>query len=415
MVKNRSSLIELMTKPIKILILGASNDQIKLIKMAKQLGYYVVDCDFTLTNPGLPFVDKHYQINYLDKDKVLKIAISEQVDGIISNSEQAMPIVAYVSEKLLLPGNSVDSVNMLADKTRFRTLQKKIGVYSPKHYEVASCEAAIDRIKVMKLPVLIKACECSASRGIYKVDKFDECYIKDAFGESAKLSWNGKVSIEEFVTMPSLTTYEGDIFVIDDDIIWDGIFYTQRSSKVPMIPMTYSGPLNVNDKFFDSIKDVFSRIFKSVGIRLGQYNVELYFTDKNEPFVIEINTRQGGRNLPEFIEQFSSVNLTKLLVSTCVGEKSYYEEYKNQECKTKCISHHLIFPHENGIFAGIYIDSEIENYVISKVINVGLGDELEESRNGTGLIGFIDFEFPNSEIRNKYAFCIEDYVYVMYL
>ena len=98
MVKNRSSLIELMTKPIKILILGASNDQIKLIKMAKQLGYYVVDCDFTLTNPGLPFVDKHYQINYLDKDKVLKIAISEQVDGIISNSEQAMPIVAYVSE-----------------------------------------------------------------------------------------------------------------------------------------------------------------------------------------------------------------------------------------------------------------------------------------------------------------------------
>ena len=63
--------------------------------------------------------------------------------------------------------------------------------------------------------------------------------------------------------------------------------------------------------------------------------MELYFTDKNEPFVIEINTRQGGRNLPEFIEQFSSVNLTKLLVSTCVGEKSYYEEYKNQECKTK--------------------------------------------------------------------------------
>ena len=44
MVKNRSNLIELMTKPIKILILGASNDQIKLIKMAKQLGYYVVDC-----------------------------------------------------------------------------------------------------------------------------------------------------------------------------------------------------------------------------------------------------------------------------------------------------------------------------------------------------------------------------------
>ena len=63
----------------------------------------------------------------------------------------------------------------------------------------------------------------------------------------------------------------------------------------------------------------------------------------------------------------------------------------------------------------MYIDREIENYIILKVINVNLGDELEESRNGTGLIGYIDFEFPNSEIRNKYAFCIENYVYVMYM
>lgn len=404
-----------MVKQIKILILGASNDQIKLIKMAKQLGYYVVDCDFTLTNPGLPFVDKHYQVNYLDKDKVLKIAISEKVNGIISNSEQAMPIVAYVSEKLLLPGNSVNSINILADKTKFRILQKEIGVYSPKHYEVDSYEAAIDRIKIMKLPVLIKPCECSASRGICKVDNFDKGYIRDAFFESSKLSWNGKVAIEEFVAMPLLTTYEGDIFVIDNDIVWNGIFYTQRSSKAPMIPMTYSGPLNVDDKFFPLIKDVLSRIFKSTGIRLGQYNVELYFTDANEPFVIEINTRQGGRNLPEFIEQFSGVELTKLLVSTSVGDKKYYEEYKNQEYEIKYISHHLIFPHKNGIFAGMYIDREIENYIILKVINVNLGDELEESRNGTGLIGYIDFEFPNSEIRNKYAFCIENYVYVMYM
>lgn len=53
-------------KQKKLLLLGTNNGQVQLIKAAKEEGYYVIACDYTNDNPGLPFVDKHYQVSYLD-------------------------------------------------------------------------------------------------------------------------------------------------------------------------------------------------------------------------------------------------------------------------------------------------------------------------------------------------------------
>lgn len=399
----------------KILILGASDDQIRLIKTAKDLGYFIVDCDFTTTNPGLPLVDRHYQIDYRSKERVLDVAKKENIQGVISNSEQAMPTVAYVAESLGLVGNSLDSILSLSDKTRFRLLQKDSGLFSPQHYEVENVKEALQKISTMNLPVLIKPCECSASRGLFKIDNIDQEYIQEAFSESKKKSWNSKVAIEEYVAMPSMTTYEGDVFICEDIFMWEGLFYTQRSPSAPMIPMTYSGPLNESDPHKKTIIEVLKRLFKEAGIRHGQYNVELYFTGNNKPFIIEINTRQGGRNIPEFIYEYSGVDLTELLVSTCMGDMNFINNYVEDSHKFHYISHHLVFPHHEGRFCDFHIDDEILPYLKCQNINCNEGELLHRSENGTDIIGYVDFEFPNKEVRNKYAFNIEDHAYIRYL
>lgn len=398
----------------KILILGASLDQIKLIKTAKDQGYYVIDCDFTTNNPGLSLVDKHYQVDYLDKEKVLKIALDEGVIGIISNSEQAMPTVAYVSERLSLPGNTSTSIQQLADKLKFRDLQKKLGEFCPKYQEIKNYNDLINCLSSFSFPIVIKPNKCSATRGVVKIDHADEVNLLRLFENSKSFSWNGKVSIEEYVDMPSLTTYEGDIFVVGNDIIWDGMFYTQRSTFAPMIPMTYSGPLNSNDSNIDRIKNTLKKLFNGAGIHHGEYNVELYITKEGKVFVIEINTRQGGRNLPEFIQQYSGVDFTKLLITTCMNDFSFYNELKNLKRTTHYITHHLVFPHKNGKFADIVIHPEISRFIIKKEIDCKPGDYIQEAQNGTGLIGFLDFEFPDQETRNRYAFNLENFVKIKY-
>ena len=286
---------KIITKTIyeKILILGAANDQLLLISKSKELGYYVIVCDRTTTNPGLKYVDKHYQVDYMDREVVLQIAKVEEVDGIISNSEVVMQNVAYVCEELGLRGNTLESIRNIGEKNLFRKLQNRIGVFAPKQTDVDTMENAIQAIKEMSLPVLIKPCRNSASRGITKIDSFDESLIRKSFENSARDSWNKKVTVEEFVEMPSLTVIEGDIFIYDGKILWDGIFNDQRSSGAPMVPMSDISPLHLSSEKKNVIKDTVAKIVKGAGLEFGQFNIEMYFTKDNQLFVIEINTRQG--------------------------------------------------------------------------------------------------------------------------
>lgn len=394
----------------KILILGASSDQVPLILTAKELGLYVVVCDNTSTNPGLKYVDKHYQVDYMNKDEVLKVAQEEKIDGVISNSEPAMPNVAFISEKLNLIGNREDSIIRLADKTLFRELQKSVGVFTPKHIEVSNSEEAIRLMSEMSFPVLMKPCECSASRGTFKFQSLEPEIIRERFLESKEYSWNGKVAIEEFIEMPTLTTYEGDVFICNGEILWDGLFYVQRSAMAPMIPMTYIGPVDNDDKNIPSIKDALIKVFVGAGITHGQYNVELYMTKNNQPFIIEINTRQGGRNLPLFIKQFSGLDITRLLVSTSVGNFSYYEEQKKKKRITEYRSHHMLLCPATGIYQEVRIADELIPYLTGKKNYKEYGTNVKKSENGTDTLGEVDFCFDRKETRDKYSFALDKYV-----
>ena len=120
-------------KQKRLLILGANNGQIQLIKAAKEEGYYVIVCDYTDDNPGLPFVDKHYQVSYLNQEAVLSIAKKEKIDGVIGNTDPAMPMVAQIASQLGLIGNKPECIDPFISKSAFRRLQEEVGLYCPKH------------------------------------------------------------------------------------------------------------------------------------------------------------------------------------------------------------------------------------------------------------------------------------------
>ena len=44
----------------KIIILGGAHHQIPVIKKSKELGHYVITCDYLPRNPGHKFSDKYY-------------------------------------------------------------------------------------------------------------------------------------------------------------------------------------------------------------------------------------------------------------------------------------------------------------------------------------------------------------------
>ena len=68
----------------KILLLGGSAQQIVAIETAKRLGYYTILCDYLTDNPGQKYADKFYLVSTTDKEAILKVAMQEEIDGILA-------------------------------------------------------------------------------------------------------------------------------------------------------------------------------------------------------------------------------------------------------------------------------------------------------------------------------------------
>ncbi len=387
----------------KILILGANNSQVQLIRAAKAEGYYVVVCDYANDNPGLPFVDKHYQISYLDTEEVLSIARQEQIDGVIGNTDPAMPVVAYIAEQLGLVGNTQESINKLISKAAFRQIQEQAGLYCPKHIESDDCSIAEAQLEKLDYPIIVKPNECSGSQGTTKIFKNQQERFRDAFQACKEISHDGMVTVEEYVETPSLEMIEGDVFVLGDEILWNGLFNIRRSVMAPMLPMTKIFPVICTPDELSVIKRDVPKAFKEAGVRHGEYNIELYFTADRELFIIEINPRQGGNRIPQLIERHTGIDFNRLLVTTAVGDNSYYTAVRDMSPKINYLSQHIVFSNFSGVLDKIEIKPPVRQYVIDVEFAKEVGRTVTQRNNATDCIAYVTLQFPDRDTQLAYS------------
>ena len=394
----------------KILILGGAEAQVAIIQAAKKEGYNVVLCDWTTSNPGIKYADKHYQVSTLDRDAVLRIAVEEKIDGVISNSEPAMRNVSYIAEELHLRGNSAAGLESLMSKDGFRDLQKRAGVYAPAHYRVESEKEFLETAAKMRHPFIVKPAASSGSRGTTIVSSYDADELRKTYRINADYSLDDCCVIEEYVDMPSLTMIEGDLFVLGKEILWDGLFFTTRSDRISKLPMTYSSPLRIDPSELNEIKDTLSRILETAGFTFGELNAEMYFTEDHRLFVIEINPRQGGAGIPSFIFRHCGVDMNRLLVTTAVNDDSYFNALEQHERECHYVSRHSVFAHSAGILNGINCSPEIQKYVRNIENRVPFGTKVEPCTNGMDVLGFVDLEFDSYESQHRYCENLEEYI-----
>lgn len=396
----------------KILILGGNKAQIPLIEASRREGYFVVLCDYTTTNPGITFADKHYQEDFQNKDIVLEIAQKENIKGIISNSEAAMPIVAYVSEKLGLVGNTYESVKKLNSKMDFRDLQDELGVYAPKHYVSATFEEACEQAKLISYPIIMKPCKSSGSRGTTKIESYKMFLtLSDNWKKCSLFSLNRKVVIEEFVEMPDLDkVIDGDIFLYNGKFIWDGLFTSKRSPLEPMLPMTQTYPIILTAEEIEEVKKTVRKLLLGAGITFGEFNIELYFTKNDELFCIEINARQGGNGIPSMIKRHCGIDLYKLLVTTAMGHTDYFDRILTIGSEYKFVSRHPVYSHCMGIYKGLNISKVIKPF-ITQIQSFGLeNQQIGRGKMAQDMLAMVDLEFPNRELQLKMVHDIENYI-----
>ena len=170
------------------MFLGAAGFELAPIEYAKSKGYYVITCDNRPDNPGHKLSDKSYNVSTIDKKEVLKIAIKENINGIMTyGSDVSAPAVAYVCHKLNLPGPAQSTVETLVNKNKFRQVINQ----SINYKEFTIFSEALDYCRQRSKPFVIKAIDSAGSKGITFIEKYEGIPegINHAFVNSISKFW----------------------------------------------------------------------------------------------------------------------------------------------------------------------------------------------------------------------------------
>ena len=181
----------------KIVIIGANNFQMPLIKKAKELGYETHVFAWKEGAVGAEFADFFYPISIVEKDSILEECKKIKPDAVISvASDLATLTVNYLAEKLGLAGNSLECTKISTNKYEMRKAFQKYGVSVPKFFEISDVND-LSKIKEMKTPISVKPTDRSGSRSITKIeDLSDEEKLKTAIRDAIEVSFEKKAIVE---------------------------------------------------------------------------------------------------------------------------------------------------------------------------------------------------------------------------
>ena len=154
-----------------IMILGANDGQLPLIKICKRKGYKTVVVSPKGDYPGFKLADQSIYLDTRDKEEILKEAIKLKIDAIVTDqTDVSVGSVAYVAEKLGISGIGTETALRFADKYEMRKAAKKAGVNVPDFDKAQCVEDAVAIAERLGYPLIMKPVDSSGSRGVRKVE-----------------------------------------------------------------------------------------------------------------------------------------------------------------------------------------------------------------------------------------------------
>ncbi|MCR4874146.1 MAG: ATP-grasp domain-containing protein [Clostridia bacterium] len=374
----------------KILLLGGSMQQIPVIVKAKEMGYYTITCDYLPDNPGHKFADEYHNVSTTDKEAVLDLAKQLKIDGIVAYaSDPAAPTAAYVSEKLGLPGNPYDSVDLLTQKDKFRDFLTKNKFFVPRARGFDNYSDAYNDIDNYSFPIMVKPVDSSGSKGVVKVYKKED--LKPAFDEAMSYSRNKRIVIEEFVEKKGYQV-SGDGFSVDGKLVFTSYGNELYSGKGlrEYVALGEFWPSLLSQEQKDKIDSELQRLITLLGMKTCAYNIEVILDKDDNVFILELGPRNGGSYIPQLIQYATGVDLVEYTIKGAMGEDC--SDLKHMPTKGVW-SNYMILSTKTGKFKGIKFDKDFkDNNLIDCFCTYKLGDSVHAYQNTTHSLGTILFK-----------------------
>lgn len=387
----------------KILLLGGLRYLIPVIKAAKDLGHYVITCDYIPENIAHKYSDEYHNVSITDKEAVLSLAKSLQIDGIMSFAvDPGVLTAAYVSEKMGLPfAGSFESVEILQNKALFRNFLEQHNFNVPKSNSYTDLEQALKDFNADDLPVIVKPVDSAGSKGVTKVEKTDE--LKEAILYAIKFSPSKTFIIEEFLESRGCSS-DSDCFSVDGKlkVVTFSAQRFDKNSPNPYTPSAYSWPSTISIENQEYLKQELQRLVDLLSLKSSIYNIEVREIKNNKAYIMEVSPRGGGNRLSEMVRYATGVDLISNAVKAALGENIDIQSSSQKGYWAEVI----LYSNTTGFYKELIIKEEVKKAVVEVDLWVKEADEVNAFSAANDAIGTIVLQFETNEELEK---VISDY------
>lgn len=360
----------------KLLMLGTSKGSIEMVQYAKSQGIHTI-----VTDPRTPeesrakqFADEYWMIDTSDIDTLEAKCKEEHVNGVCCGiSTFCIASVMELCKRLDLPAYCTpEAWNYTINKYDFKALCRANGVPVATDYFVSNPPTQ-EELDAIKLPVMVKAVDQSANRGM------TYCYSKDdilpAIAYAHTFSTNPRVVIERMLHGIEYTAYYA---LVDGEASLVSLFSDLAEPGTPGKCYTInSTACDKLDLYLKEVHPYFLNALKQGGMTQGVCWIELMLDEDGHFYVIEMGYRMTGDMMAIPIRDAIGFDSYKWLVEIAMGQKHTKEDLpvSQQVAPTKCGCAYIMWSTDcNGVIGkidGLEEAAKIPGICITPDVKVG--------------------------------------------
>ena len=297
----------------KLLIIGASNSEVDVVKIAQSMGCYVIVTDYRSGKdfPAKPVADEAWDISWTDYDALEKKCRENNVTGVIAGfSEIRVDAMIEICERLCLPCYiNREQLEITRDKNKFKHLCKKYGVPIVNEYDPNDAN--------IQFPVIIKPTDRGGSIGINVAYNAEE--YKKHLAYAYEMSLTKSVVVEDF---------------IGDGVKFDCTYYINGKQAILIetcdttmlapekgyetMQKAWSFPSRFEKEFIEQVDANVQAMLSDLGMECGVANISFFYRN-GKFYVFETGFRLGGGHSFDYQRASGGIDFLTLMIKYAFG------------------------------------------------------------------------------------------------
>jgi len=306
-------------------LLGASADQLFIIRTARQMGLQTLVVDMNPDSPGFAEADEHAVISTRDVDALKSfvdeyLAIVGNIDGVTVMGSDIPHVVCAVAEHLGTPHIPMEAAKLSTHKYLMKDCFNRHGIPIPWYSMLESASHLKQIVAERGFPLIIKPVDRSGARGVFYLNS--GCELDELYRQSQKLSYTEEVMVEEFLEGLQISTetimYKGKAYTPG---FADRNYEKMKEYAPNIIENGAWVPTCLSNREREQVEDLVRRAALALGVENGVVKGDVVVTGEG-PKMIEMATRLSGGDFSEsLIPLGCGVNIVEAAINIALGQE----------------------------------------------------------------------------------------------